>query len=158
MKKYLFFAAAVAITACTNDTLIDDTRVPDTKEVAIGFGSDINKLVKTRAENSTATDTKGLENYHYTFRIWGYKNIKNAPATPQTYTSTAVFDGTYSSTATDSKYENSIATWSPVANNTDPFNHDETLFDGGDQVAIEFSYLLSVAVEEYVPSKTAVEV
>lgn len=89
MKKYLFFAAAVAITACTNDTLIDDTKVPDTKEVAIGFATGTNNL--TRAENSSATKTSALETYHQNFSVWGYKNIKDGSATLQ---ATKVFNGT----------------------------------------------------------------
>lgn len=126
MKKYLFFAAAVAITACTNDTLIDDTKVPDTKEVAIGFGSDLNKM--TRAENSTGELGEGLENYHQTMRIWGYKNIKNNGA--DTYKSTPVFDATN----TADLYANSVATWSVYASNDDPFNKVGTSFGGGDWV------------------------
>lgn len=92
MKKYLFFAAAVAITACTNDTLIDDTKVPDTKEVAIGFGTGMNKMTRgtTQAENSSATTENGLNLYYDNFTVWGYKNIKTSEGK---YSHTTVFKG-----------------------------------------------------------------
>lgn len=73
MKKYFIFAAAVAFTACTEDTLIDNTKVADTKEVAIGFGTGMNNM--TRAENSSAAIGAALEYYHPAFGVWGYKTV-----------------------------------------------------------------------------------
>ena len=90
MKKYLFIAAAATLAACTQDTLIDESRVPEAKDAAIGFGSDLNKM--TRAENSTGELDAGLEKYHQDFRVWGFKNIKNTDGS--TYTSIPVFNAT----------------------------------------------------------------
>lgn len=83
MKKYFIFAAAVAFTACTQDTLIDDSKVADTKEVAIGFGTGMNNI--TRAENSSVTDKSDLETYQYQFKVYGYKYVSS--------TETPVFNG-----------------------------------------------------------------
>lgn len=115
MKKYLFIAAAAAFAACTNDTLIEPNRVPETQEIGIGFGTSMNNM--TRAENSTGDHGAELENYHKTMRIWGYKNVKNNPgtATTTTYKSTPVFDATSSSDL----YAKSIATWDN--SNPEPF-------------------------------------
>ena len=74
MKKYFIFAAAaVTFAACTSDTLIDDSKVADTKDVAIGFGTGMNNM--TRAENSSAAIGAALENYHPAFGVWGYKTV-----------------------------------------------------------------------------------
>ena len=82
MKKYFIFAAAVAFTACTQDTLIDNTKVAE-KDVAIGFGTGMNNI--TRAENSSVTDKSDLETYQYQFKVYGYKYVSS--------TETAVFNG-----------------------------------------------------------------
>lgn len=82
MKKYFIFAAAVAFTACTNDTLIDNTKVAE-KDVAIGFGTMFNGLTRAVdpcddnvAENDKAATAKyGLSYFHNQFYMWGYKKI-----------------------------------------------------------------------------------
>ena len=86
MKKYLFIAAAATLAACTQDTLIDDTKVPDTKEVAIGFGTGMNNITRAEAENSSATKKNDLSIYHNSFYVWGNKAVGS---TSPTYT--AVF-------------------------------------------------------------------
>lgn len=110
MKKYFIFAAAVAFTACTQDTLIDDTKVAE-KEVAIGFGTWTN--LATRAENSTGEDGAQLEKYHNTFKVYGFKNVVGKDETK-------VFDGTvctYTDSPSEPFYSEASAgdwTYSPV--------------------------------------------
>lgn len=119
MKKYLFFAAAVAITACTNDTLIDDTRVPDTKEVAIGFGTGMNNITRGTSENNgTDCVPTGLENYYEDFKVWGYKNI--ATSTENKYKNTNVFNGdvvSYDAAATTKWSYSPMRYWDKTATN-----------------------------------------
>lgn len=109
MKKNLVLVAAAAMmAACSQNDVLFDQVQPSTKaESAIGFGTDFNSM--TRAENSSATAYAGLENYHNTFRIWGYKNIEE---TTGTLTSVPVFDGTD---------EKSVATWT-TSGVTAPFD------------------------------------
>lgn len=100
-------ATAALFAACSeNDLIVDNFMSGEaaSQESAIGFGSGMNNMVGTRAENSNAEEKNDLENFWYTMRIWGYKNIKN---TDGTFTSTAVFNAD-----TDNPlYEKSIATW-----------------------------------------------
>lgn len=108
MKKSLVLLATAALfAACSeNDLIVDNFMSGEaaSQESAIGFGSGMNNMVGTRAENSSATETNDLENFWYTMRIWGYKNIKN---TDGTFTSTAVFNADTG----DPLYKKSIALW-----------------------------------------------
>ena len=116
MKKSLVLVAAAAMmAACSQNDVLFDQVQPSTKaESAIGFGTGMNYM--TRAENSSATATSALENYHQTIRVWGYKNIMNNGAA--TYTSTPVFNAT----STDALYAKSVLTWGN--SNSSPFTTD----------------------------------
>lgn len=106
MKKYWILAVA-ALAACNNETLVENAEVFPEKDVAIAFGTDINKL--TRAENSDATGENGLEAYHKTFRVWGYKNVEVETGK---LTSIEAFKGTDDAT--------SVVTWK-TSGVTEPF-------------------------------------
>ena len=106
MKKYWILAVA-ALAACNNETLVETQEVAPEKDVAIAFGTDINKL--TRAENSDATGENGLEAYHKTFRVWGYKNVEVETGK---LTSIEAFKGTGDAT--------SVVTWK-TSGVTEPF-------------------------------------
>lgn len=110
MKKFWILAVA-ALAACDNETLVETQEVAPEKDVAIAFSTDYNKL--TRAENSSATGKKGLEAYHKTFRVWGYKNVES---TTGTLSSIEAFKGTDDAT--------SIVTWT-TSGVTDPFSAAE---------------------------------
>lgn len=75
MKKSLFIIAAAAMmTACTSEVLREDYQKNDVNE-AIDFATFVQKAVNTRAtsENNGMPTTTGLENYHTSFQVWGYK-------------------------------------------------------------------------------------
>ena len=86
----LIAAAAAMFAACQQEDVIIDQS--SNLEKAIGFTTYTPSV--TRAENSSATKTFGLENYYNQFRVWGYKNIKNPSTASTAYTSTQVFAGT----------------------------------------------------------------
>lgn len=88
MKKYLFIAAAATLAACSNETLVETPQVPEEKEVAIDFGTDMANM--TRAENSSGETKYALSNYHNTFFVWGYKRVELSD-TEHTYIT--VFNG-----------------------------------------------------------------
>lgn len=105
-KSYLLIAAAAIFAACAETDLISDFGSNDVvAESAIGFGSGMNNM--TKAENSKADDQNGLENFWWTMRIWGYKNIRNLGE--ENYTSTAVFNSDKSNVL----YNRSTALWKP---------------------------------------------
>lgn len=77
MKKINLFlagAVAMAMAACTQ-TEIEMTPTNDSQE-PISFVTFNEKT--TRAENSSATDTTGLEKHHTTFALWGYKDVQDS--------------------------------------------------------------------------------
>lgn len=78
MKKYLMMVAAVAMVACSDNTVIDEN-AKDTSSNVIGFSTEAYKL--TRAENSGAAYSWTLFDHHTTFNVYGYKNTAaiNAP-------------------------------------------------------------------------------
>jgi len=83
MNKNLFFvaAAALAFAACSqSETLIDETESP---EVAIGFDTYTPTMTRAddKADNSTSTSLKALEDHHESFRVWGFKYIGTTNAT-----------------------------------------------------------------------------
>lgn len=110
MKKQFLFAVAVTmLTACVNTDTFRE--VSDPAESAIGFSTFANK--QTKAENSTATDKYGLENYNTHFKVWGYKNAKNAAGTA--YEDTYLFGktgDTYPGTVV--QYSSSAWVYSPL--------------------------------------------
>lgn len=76
MKKSLFIVAAAAMmTACTSEVLREDYRQADAIDEAISFETFVQKAVNTRAssENNGMSTTSGLENFHESFMVWGYK-------------------------------------------------------------------------------------
>ncbi len=117
MKKIFIFAAAAAMFAsCAQDELINEINPSSKVEKAIGFSTIADKVTRN-AENSSATDVSGLENYHTTFKVWGYKNILQSG---NTYSHTQVFgtsgageEITYSEAAVDPFVANSW-TYSPL--------------------------------------------
>lgn len=91
MKKYLFIAAAATLfAACSQEDVLVEEQPQVDVERAIGFGTITSNI--TRAENSDATGKTGLETYHSTFRVWGYKNIQTTET--DVYDNSVVFAGT----------------------------------------------------------------
>lgn len=78
MKKHSFILAAAAIVAsCSSNDNFKEINAPGD---AIGFTTFAK--IQTKAENSTETTKKyALENYNTHFKVWGYKNAKNATGT-----------------------------------------------------------------------------
>lgn len=117
MKKSLFIIAAAAMmTACTSEVLREDYQKNDVNE-AIDFATFVQKAVNTRAtsENNGMTTTTGLENFHESFMVWGYKYNSAKTASED-----AVFEGkkvSYSSVASaDAKdWDYTSWTYSPIA-------------------------------------------
>lgn len=104
MKKQFLFAIAVTmLTACVNTDNFKE--VSDPVENAIDFSTFANK--QTKAENSTATDKYGLENYNTHFKVWGYKNARNAAGTDN--------EDTYLFGKTDETYPGTIVQYSSSA-------------------------------------------
>lgn len=74
-KNYLFLAAAATMfTACVQNDVVNEM-AQESAPQAIGFETFSNKA--TRAENSTQTETLGLDKHHGDFRVWAYKNTMN---------------------------------------------------------------------------------
>ena len=74
-KSFMLIAAAAAMfAACQQEDVVIDQS--SNLEKAIGFTTYTPSV--TRAENSSATKAIGLENYYTSFRVWGYKNIKQS--------------------------------------------------------------------------------
>lgn len=73
MKKNFFMLAATAalFAACAETDLVNEVNVESNSQ-EIGFSTYAGKV--TRAENSTVTETLGLEDHHGTFAVWAYKN------------------------------------------------------------------------------------
>lgn len=119
-KSFMLIAAAAAMfAACQQEDVVIDQS--SNLEKAIGFTTYTPSV--TRAENSSATKTFGLENYYNQFRVWGYKNIKDNNGTSGTvsYTSTAVFAGadtkdvvTFDGTLTTGTFKDYQWKYSPV--------------------------------------------
>lgn len=111
MKKDLFLIAAAVtmLTACVNNDTFRE--VGDPVESIIDFSTFTNK--QSKAENSTATDKYDLENYNTHFKVWGYKNGKNATgnANVDTYLFGKTND-TYPGTVV--QYSSSAWTYSPL--------------------------------------------
>ena len=64
-------AATMMLAACAETDLLNEVNVESNGQ-AIGFSTFAGK--STRAENSTVTETLGLEEHHETFKVWAYKN------------------------------------------------------------------------------------
>ena len=103
MKKYLFIAAAATLAACTNETLVETPQLPEEKEVAIDFGTDMANM--TRAENSSGETKYALSNYHNTFYVWGYKRVEESTSTHNYIT---VFNGIDDVVGTE---EHALVSW-----------------------------------------------
>ena len=87
-KSFMLIAAAAAMfAACQQEDVIVDQSSNNNVQQAIGFSTYTPSM--TRAENSSATSAYALENYHETFYVWGYKNIKS---TSGDLVATEVFD------------------------------------------------------------------
>lgn len=117
MKKSLFIVAAAAMmTACTSEVLREDYRQADAIDEAISFETFVQKAVNTRASENNGLSTKsGLENFHESFMVWGYKYNSAKTASED-----AVFEGknvSYSFVASaDAKDWNYTSwTYTPVA-------------------------------------------
>lgn len=80
MKKGLFIiaGAALVLSSCQEDGIRND--INNTVEEAISFETFAQKAV--RAENSGATATNGLAQYHDNFAVWGSKYINDEEQTP----------------------------------------------------------------------------
>lgn len=80
MKKGLFIiaGAALVLSSCQEDGIRND--INNTVEEAISFETFAQKAV--RAENSGATATHGLAQYHDNFAVWGSKYINDVEQTP----------------------------------------------------------------------------
>ncbi|MBO7261185.1 MAG: fimbrillin family protein [Bacteroidaceae bacterium] len=74
-KSVLFLATAALFAACTNDSVREN--IAD-DQVEIGFSTYIQKPVATKADNSSADRTNGLEAYHQNFVVNGFKNVANS--------------------------------------------------------------------------------
>ena len=87
----LIAAAAAMFAACQQEDVIIDQS--SNLEKPISFGTYTPNMTRAEnAENSSAKVKNGLESYHNTFRVWGYKNILTSST--DVYTNTKVFDGT----------------------------------------------------------------
>lgn len=107
MKKYLFIAAAATLAACSNETLVETPQLPEEKEVAIDFGTDMANM--TRAENSSAETKYALSKYHDTFYVWGYKRVEESTSTHNYITVFNGIDDVVDVDGTDEKH--SLVTW-----------------------------------------------
>lgn len=100
MKKIFIFAAAAAMFAsCAQDELLTEVE-PSNVEQAIGFGTFASKTTRgtTTSENNGTSDVPtGLEKYYKTFKVWGYKNIKQS-GEPATYKASDVFNSNVGNT------------------------------------------------------------
>lgn len=83
MKKSIFIiaGAALLLSSCAQDALRNDFNNGEDLQKSISFETFAQKA--SRAENSSATNTYGLEKHHQTFVVWGNKYVNSV--------STAVF-------------------------------------------------------------------
>ena len=118
MKKSLFIVAAAAMmTACTSEVLREDYRQADAIDEAISFETFVQKAVNTRAasENNGLSGTSGLENFHESFMVWGYKyNSAKTASEDAVFTKKEVNAVMASGSATSWTYT-SVAYWDKSA-------------------------------------------
>lgn len=76
MKRLFILSAAVAaLASCSNSEVITEVNEPQVPDKAIAFETFSSNA--TRAENSNASKTDGLENHHSNFSVWGYKDVQD---------------------------------------------------------------------------------
>ncbi|MDY6099957.1 MAG: fimbrillin family protein, partial [Bacteroidaceae bacterium] len=107
MKRLFILSAAVAaLASCSNSEVITEVNEPQVPDKAIAFETFSSNA--TRAENSNASQTEGLNLHHDDFSVWGYKDVST----------TAVFDRqtvNYNSSSTKWEYS-PIRFWDKGAN------------------------------------------
>ncbi|MBO7436240.1 MAG: fimbrillin family protein [Bacteroidaceae bacterium] len=95
-KSYLMIAAAAILTACGNQSMIDDIK---SEPAEISFETFAEKQTKAdpTAENSGASSHTALEGHHTTFKVWG---AKDATTHQTVYAADAPGTVTYSTSET----------------------------------------------------------
>ena len=74
MKRLFILSAAVAaLASCSNSEVITEVNEPQVPDKAIAFETFSSNA--TRAENSSAATTPGLEKHHENFQVWADKDV-----------------------------------------------------------------------------------